>query len=177
MKISRNVIVVTVALITLITSFLFAYNRGICHESSSYIINVDPSSFIKILIQNLGFFLLILLGALFYNISNFFLLLFNGNLWGLAAKFATCSLGFYNAIILVSPHIFIEILWIGLSVTLSFKLSTILYQLFNDKIDAHSFITEIKKMKYQFLFAFLLVIVGVVIEVFLSPLIYNSVSL
>jgi len=177
MKVSRNVYILSGTLITLFSTFLFAYNRAICHETTNYVIHVDPAVFVKILIQNLGFFLLIIAGSLFYNISNFFLLLYNGNLWGLAAKFAACSLGFYNAILLVAPHIVIEILWISLSVKLSFKLSRILYDLLNDKIDSYLFMAQLKTMKYQFLFAFLLVITGVVIEVFLSPIIYNSVSL
>lgn len=169
----KNSLIVFASIFIITICFVYGYRNGICIGKSEFKINVQRGAFLRILLQNVGFFLLLLFGALFYNISNFFLLMYNGNLWGLTAKFTACSIGLSRAFFLVTPHIFIEMLWITLTIRISIDLSDIIYRLFIDKIDSTVFILKLKSMRYRFLFAFLLVIVGVVIEVFISPYVFN----
>lgn len=75
-------------IVMLLISFYFGFNKNDCNVQSldTYEIDADLTLFKKILIQNIGFYFLILFGCLFYNISNFFLILYNGAMWELGQR-------------------------------------------------------------------------------------------
>lgn len=139
--------------------------------------DVIPSNvalFIKILLQNTGFAIFLLLGCFFLNITTVSLLIYTGISWGMSFKDLNCTVGLEKALIFVLPHIVLEITWIILACQLSVRISYQILDLFSDRTDAEEFYDEIKKKHVSSFFRILvLVLLGAVIESFVTPIFIN----
>lgn len=133
----------------------------------------NSNLFVKVLVQNTTFYLLIILGSLFFNISSLMLICYNSFAWGYSAKMTICQIGFIKTFFLIGPHISIEIFWIIYSTSLSFDLSLSLLSFFNNNISASIFMISIRNKIKLFLYGYLVVLLGCIVEIFVSPLIYK----
>jgi len=133
--------------------------------------NVDHV-FLDILVRNASFSCVILLGALFFNVSTVCLIAFNGYSWGLSFMQVFCLAGGKTAFILFAPHGLIELVWITISVQISVKLSMVILDLFRNKILPSIFIQEIKKQLPKLGICFVLIMIGALVESFITPYLY-----
>lgn len=168
---------IAIAILILITLFfqLGYYSSNFkqteLFNQGNYLTNFDL--FIKILIQNSTFYFLIILGSLFFNISSIMLICYNSFAWGYSAKMSISQIGFFKSLLLVGPHIAIEILWIIFSFLLSYNISLLLLSFFNNHINEETFLKSIRSKIKLSLYGYFIVIFGCFVEIFVSPLIFK----
>lgn len=157
-----------------IISFAYGFDNFHCtgnHLASniSLIENTNRSIFLFVLLNNLAFSVVILLGAFSFNIVSFAVVVYNGYSWGLQAAISVCKMGISLTLKSVLPHLFFELAWIFLSIFLSFRISILFYQLLNDTISSQDFYDSIKGKKKLLLFIILLICIGAIIETYVTP--------
>lgn len=135
---------------------------------------VNPDKFVlffKILLQNTGFAISLLLGCFFLNITTICLLIYTSISWGKSFNNLYCLAGWEKAVTFVLPHIVFEITWIIFACQLSVKMSFQILDLFNERIDAEKFLSDIKGPHFSsFLRIFALVLLAAIVECFITPI-------
>ena len=158
----------------LLTSFIVG-SRVECYPFTSPIIaESSVLFFFKVILQNSSFFLFLLMGGFFINITTVCLLIYNGFSWGKSFRDVYCNAGLEKTIMLVLPHIFIEVFWILLICQISVRISFQFLDLLNDKISSSDLLESFKKQNMMsILYAYMLLIFSAGIECFLTPLLYQ----
>lgn len=156
------------AALILFTSLLIGIENTPCtikNQITSELTTATLSFFGKVLLQNFGFFVLIIFGCLFYNISTFCLIFYNGFIWGMFFKHIYCIVGWEKTLLIFLPHTVIEVIWIALATQLSCELSIYLYKFLNEESSLEVVnITINKNIINKVLLIFLLIFIGVSIE-------------
>lgn len=120
--------------------------------------------FKKVFLQNIDFGCVILVGCLFFNISTFCVVLYNGFIWGSYFKVNACHTSINKTIIAFLPHSIIELVWITILANVSMKLSFSFYDFMNDRINSQVFLNSILVNMQRISFAFILIIISVLVE-------------
>ena len=124
-----------------------------------------PLSLTRLLVNNTGYFILLLLGFFSFNISSYPLVAYNSYFWGVVFKTALCKTTLTSALSLFLPHIFFEVVWILIATTISTQFSLFLYEEFNNMYILK--FSSSKILKNAFL-GFLILIVGVLVEFYIT---------
>lgn len=135
--------------------------------SNTNVTNITDNKFTlnNLLINNTGYYLLLLIGFLSFNISSYPLVAYNSFFWGVIFKTALCKSNLVNAISLFFPHIFFEIFWIVKVTGISTQFSVLLYEEFNNlkiiKLNGCKIFKELS-------LGYLILIIGVLIEFYIT---------
>jgi len=168
--------------ILIIISFLIGYYTFECNYSikkeilESITLQEKFILFKKVLLKNLGFAFLLSLGFMFYNISTFVLLFYNGLMCGIFFKKNNCELDFTKTITLVSSHLFLEIIWIFYFSLFSYYLSKDFMTLLNKEISYEKTIPIINKKMNLIIRGTIILITSAIIESFFSIEIYKLLT-
>ncbi|GJQ06641.1 hypothetical protein CAPN010_07990 [Capnocytophaga cynodegmi] len=134
------------------------------------------SLFIDVILKNLGFAILILLGFIFYNISTIVLIMYNGFMWGISFSVTSCYVGYYTTTKLVITHIVLELIWIYCFAKYSFLLTENFVHLLNRNTSVEEVWQKAKTNKYYLKLGFTLLFLAAVIESFLSDYILKILN-
>lgn len=162
--------------------FVFGLLSYGCIDSTqkSEIINISSEQkinlFIEVLLKNLGFAILILLGFVFYNISTVVLVMYNGFVWGISFSVTSCYIGYYTTTKLVITHTILELIWIYCFAKFSFLLTEDFVSLLNRKISFEEVLQKAKTNKRYLKLGFMLLFLAVIIESFLSDYILRILN-
>lgn len=156
-------------MVMILIGFAFGHNNYSCLEGNhEYTKDIDHSVvFLKILLNNIGFSILIIVGAISLNVITAGVLFYNGYIWGLQFRTIMCDFGIDYFLRAVIPHFFIELLWILFIVHSISVFSKALYRFYSNKIDSENFIKVILSQKKRLLISFSLIILSAIFEIYL----------
>ena len=123
--------------------------------------------FFKILLNNLGFCVLILLGSISLNITTAGILFYTGYTWGIQFALIKCKYGSEFLTQSIIYHFPLEFLWIIVTVYLSSILSIHFYNVFNDFNKINLFFKTVKSTKKHILLIVILNIISALIETYI----------
>ncbi len=133
----------------------------------SEITNINISLF-RIFIQNSFFAIALIIGAFTFNVLTICCCIFNGLIFGMYFKSSFINLGLEKTFALFIPHTLIEILWISLAIKLSYNIFC-LFKIYVIKTSSLTrFGISVLKLKNQFLYIFFLIIIGCLVEYFIT---------
>ena len=85
-------------------------------------VTIENVNFFKLLVQNITFALTIILGAFTFNILTTLLSFYNGFIFGMFLNNTLINFGMKKTFLLFFSHSIIEIVWIILSIKLSYEI-------------------------------------------------------
>jgi uncharacterized membrane protein SpoIIM required for sporulation len=180
MKFDRQILIDNTPLVTFILiamTMIIGYSTITCGQfefiSDTRFIQKEESSFFllgRIFIKNTTFAILLIMGSLFFNISTFSLVAFNGYSWGHSFREVLCQTDIKTTLLIFSPHGILEIVWICLFAKISVNISISLVDLLRNKILSTIFIDSLKLLYPKLFLGFFLIFTSAVIEVFLTPI-------
>lgn len=152
----------------MIIGYYLGYSFSSGNKASEYTITQSSVNFGKMLVQNFFFAVIIIFGAFTFNLLTVCCCLFNGVIFGIYCKTTYINLGLKRTLGLFVPHTIIELCWILLAVSLSYRI----YLNFSQYVVKSSRLTRfgvsVLRMRNQFLWVFGLVMVGCLVEYFIT---------
>ena len=161
--------------IVFIASFVLGLTNSIPIEIKQPIINkkieIDIYTILYIASRNILLALALLIGFFTANILNYALVFYNGITIGITVSMYSKIVNSKQLAISILPHSFIEFFWIILISSLSVKLFFSFIKLLNSQYENKEFIKIL--MSRKCLIYFSLVIIGILVEVIITPFLIN----
>jgi uncharacterized membrane protein SpoIIM required for sporulation len=163
-----------VALSIIIISFVVGSCVNCYYFNSPIVAESSLTFFFKVILQNSCFALFLIMGGFFANITTACLLIYNGFSWGKSFKDVYCNAGLEKTVLLVLPHIFIEVFWILLICQISVRISFQFLDLLNDRLNSSDLYESFKSQNLMpIAYAYSLLVFSASIECFLTPALYQ----
>jgi uncharacterized membrane protein SpoIIM required for sporulation len=163
-----------IALLIMTISFVVGSRVNCYYLNSPVVVESSVIFFFKVILQNSCFAVFLLMGGFFINITTACLLIYNGFSWGKSFKDVYCNAGLEKTVMLVLPHIFLEVFWILFICQISIKISFQFFDLLTNKSSASDLYESFKKQSLMpIIYTFALLIFSASIECFLTPLLYQ----
>lgn len=175
---SRKNLIIILTLILMSICFIVGFNIVKSNEVNSQldIAKNDSLTFLKLLLKNLGFGLLILIGSFTFYILPVIYIGFNSFHLGLSFHVLLNYVGLKMTFLYLAPHGFIELYWIFYAVVLSDNIFIFFKLIFiNNQIVDYELIEKSKKKILRMLFSLvILIFTSCFIEFYFSYTLINN---